>query len=774
MMQFLRKYQRYIFIVITAFIVISFSFFGTFSLQWGSQKKKEIKVAERLDGSELTYSSVEKMSRFLSSDSESLRNTRERFMPNLFNDGVIEKDFLESKIISHLVAHYFEDLKPHLQFMLDRVQHYIPYKHPETDALSSMMVWNQLAPSISQGLLDLRKEKEVSLAFFSRLFDLYLAEKSFPPEALQRVLIYQQNQNPSLPVDMRLVQEDFSLFSLHTISDWFGQNFIDMISQFILNAASVAKEKGYQVSEREAIFELKENLKKGLKKWGLEMKEGDFRQHLQMLGMSEEDTIETYRQILLFRRYFHDMGGHVFLDAQPYKEIAAFAAESALVQLFDLPPYLQLKNFHDLMLLEVYLQAVYPHNKNPLELRGDGDPIESVEKRAPDLVGKNYQIRLRETTKERVLLRIGERELWEWEMKEPFFKELKEKFPFLAHVQAATAQKRFEALENLTWEKREEVDRFARDRILEGHPTWIQESLVASSQKEMNLDLRLGKSQIVLKGVQSPEKLFPILEKAPLLSQESLTSEEKKAIEALKFFTQDKEHYYSIELVGRDKEKHILLFGEALKDGTLEHMLDSFLEKHYDEAKGRRPDLFGLQKPFDEVKDQIGKIVFVDLLKSIDQDYSKQIGKITWEEGNGSLDFYAKHRLFCHVRKLREKIMNQKDPSLFLQKNENSLADQWKMKEKTLDVDRTFDPSWVSSQLFKKKKVDWSSVHVESSGSIAFFHVLEWKQKPAAFEEDLLLNQKKLSFEAQGYLTKKLLKRMQEKRAIVLPIRKED
>jgi hypothetical protein len=248
MMQFLRKYQRYIFIVITAFIVISFSFFGTFSLQWGSQKKKEMKVADCLDGSQLNYSSVERMSRFLSSGSESVPNMHERSQPNLFNDGVIEKDFLESRIASLLVANYFEVLKPHLQLMLDRALHYIPYTHPEAKELSSMEVWKQLSPKISDGLLELRREKEVSLSFFTRLADLYLAERRFPPQALQRILIHQQNQLPSLPVDMRLIHEDFSLFSLHTISDWFGQNFVDMISQFILNVASVAKEKGYKVS----------------------------------------------------------------------------------------------------------------------------------------------------------------------------------------------------------------------------------------------------------------------------------------------------------------------------------------------------------------------------------------------------------------------------------------------------------------------------------------------------------------------------------------------
>ncbi len=774
-MQFLRKYQRYIFILITAFIVISFSFFGTFSLQWGGQKKQEVRIAQLLGGAPLTYSAIEKMSRFLFSDSESLPTMRERFMPNLFNDGIIQKEFLESKIADLLVQNYFEEMKPHLHLILERTKRFVPYAHPEAKALSSMEVWNQFAPSIALGVLELKKEKEVSNGLFSHLVSLYLAEKKFPPEMLRRVLIYQQNQHPSLPVDMRLVQEDFSLFCLHSISDWFGQNFIDMISQFVLQVASVAKEKGYQVSDNEVLFELKENLKKGCKKWNVEVKEGDFHQHARILGMTKEELVDTYRQILLFRRYFHDMGGNVFLDPLPLKEISSFASEAVSLELFALPSSLQLKNFQELLQLELYLKAISSKERQPLELALSTDSVGQVEKRAPELVAKRYQIRLKETSKERVCLRIGERELWDWEMKESSFQLLKEKFPFLTKANAETLHRRFESLEKLSLEKREEVDRFARSRILADHPEWIADSLHNAEEKEMALDLHFGMSKVSLEGILKKENLYRLLEQAPLFTQTNLKPEEKKARDALKFFTEDGEHYYSIEILRKDEGKRVLLFAEAQKDGTLQEMLDSYLQEHFADAKQKRPDLFGAEKSFHEAKDIIGRVLFFDLLKAIDQDYRKQLGKSSWAEGMGSLDFYAKHRLYFYMRKQRDKVMNQKDLSSFLQKDELSLAEQWKLKEKQVDVDRSSDLAWVKEALFKKKKTgDWSSVHVEPSGEISFFHILGKKQNGADFEADLLFNQKSLSFEAERYLASKILKKIQEKKAIVLPIRKEE
>ena len=69
MLEFFRKYQRYFFFVITVIIVISFSFFGTYStLQNVDSRDQE--AFRAIDGSLISRSELDEMVLFLATDAE--------------------------------------------------------------------------------------------------------------------------------------------------------------------------------------------------------------------------------------------------------------------------------------------------------------------------------------------------------------------------------------------------------------------------------------------------------------------------------------------------------------------------------------------------------------------------------------------------------------------------------------------------------------------------------------------------------------------------------
>lgn len=64
MLDFFRKYQRYFFLVITVVIIISFSFFGTYSTL-GSNAWREQIAFKAVNGHEVTRADVDEMTDFL-------------------------------------------------------------------------------------------------------------------------------------------------------------------------------------------------------------------------------------------------------------------------------------------------------------------------------------------------------------------------------------------------------------------------------------------------------------------------------------------------------------------------------------------------------------------------------------------------------------------------------------------------------------------------------------------------------------------------------------
>jgi hypothetical protein len=90
MLQLLRRYQRYIFFFITIIIILSFSFFGTYSAldKVGHPDKVAFKA---VDGSSVSVAELEAMTLFLRSDSNDKLLSGGIWGPNFLNDGVSAK-----------------------------------------------------------------------------------------------------------------------------------------------------------------------------------------------------------------------------------------------------------------------------------------------------------------------------------------------------------------------------------------------------------------------------------------------------------------------------------------------------------------------------------------------------------------------------------------------------------------------------------------------------------------------------------------------------------
>lgn len=478
MLEFFRRYQRYFFLVITVVVISSFTFFGTYSTFAGGEERPDRAIGQLIDGSSMMQSEVQKLSRFIATDREDSLQGR-GLPPNLCNDGVIRYDFIKDGLANLIVAEYFDALKGDFEARLDKAKRFKSYAHPEAPFLSAKTVWDHFIPELNEEISELQKQNETTPAVFAKLERLYLFQGRLQPEMLRQILIYQHRQYPWLTIDQRLPYEDLALFGFHTASDWFGHNFVDLVAEFILNAAAAAEEKGYRVSLEEAKGDLIHRFQESVKKLA-EAKANpqmSFSHHLRTLGFDERSASEVWRKVLMFRRYFQDVGETAFVDKLPYKDFAEYAKETAIVETYRWP--LAIQNAQDLAEFQYYVKAVCPKGKETLPAAVLS--VAEVEKNHPQLVQRTYRAQVAEVSKKQVALKASVKQLWEWQTDDANWPALKKEFSLST---GNNREERFKVLEKLDPVKRSEIDAWSREKIVDQNPAWIEEALAAAPKNE--------------------------------------------------------------------------------------------------------------------------------------------------------------------------------------------------------------------------------------------------------------------------------------------------
>ncbi|MCB1082515.1 MAG: hypothetical protein KDK63_05160, partial [Chlamydiia bacterium] len=561
MLDFFRKYQRYFFIVIAVVIVISFSFFGTYQSMGQQTKVADRPIGKLVDGKKMMKKEVDQMARFLSSDRSDHALAEKGTMPNYFNNGVIRHDLMGSGMGTLLVHAYFDDIREELKERMVHHKGYRPYVHPMAPFISIENLWAQVLPAQKKNLATfLHQSPEMTPDTFSLLVDLYVGETAFPSNILRDYLLFQEKHYEWIQPDPALPRANLNLFRCASIEDWFGHGFVELAAQFVLNAAAYAKEKGYKVSYEEARVDL---VRQGYESIQLQTRKSEvsqeevaqlWKQAQWTLGMNEKEMVELWQKVMLFRRLFDDVGSAVFVDPQTYQAFYGFASKTAEVDLYRLPDAVSLKDFSSLMKLEYYLDQVAKNTKEGLLLPQAFDPVDTVEKRCPDLVRQRFVVEVAEVAIDDVALNVSMKEMWQWQLEKENFELLEKEFPKLALKKGSEAESYFAALEGMDREYRQKIDKFSRRKIAETHPEWIEEAM--GEKRFTQVTLKPSKE-----GDVSPyggKELCALLTKAAPKEVLETDPEALKARRALELYSPDGKTYYRFHLLEKDLEKRVL------------------------------------------------------------------------------------------------------------------------------------------------------------------------------------------------------------------------
>ena len=778
MLDFLRNHQRKFLIAIAFVIISSFVFFGTFNTFLQQRQELPDKLIVRgLAEKPLMRRGLAALSQILATSTMSPSSAKEGSAPNLLNDGVIEKELLENGLGIQLAEQYFTQLKPQLETILRKMRSFRHYTHPQAPHISAMGVWQRFAPQMVEHLQELKREQEpCTIKTVELMIQLYLDQTQLPPEMLKQILLFQQQQMAVAP-DPYLTHANMALFGFTSLEEWFGPLFVQLSAQFIANAAALAEQRGYSVKREEVRSELLQNIYSGYKRFapkeqcasGYEI-QNYFQRKIQQLGLEEQTVLDAWRNVMLFRRLFSDVGGSVLIDPLAYQHFQAFTDQYAKIDLYEMPSYLQLRDFQSMLKLQVYLESISPHPqqlRTQLILPKEICSLDQIEKRSPELVERSCEVQYAHVKKSELASQISLRETWEWQAQDSHWVLLQKQFDVIRASPAKTPQERFAFFDALDAKQRLAIDTWTRLRMLDEMPEKIINALAIAQKEKKKIGLRLQGSHLPFVVKEQPE-LPALLEKAHLYEENA----EIEQNEPLYCFTSDAENYYRIKVLSRDAEKHVLRFAQACEDGTLDAMLERRLEEAYPEARKKEPSYYQLEKgrykPVKEVKDQIGRFLFADLLKAIEEAYKMRFGSLPGNPGELPLLFYSNYRLFFHVEEARRNI--QKNPLhpawVGSSGQEEGLVQQWLFSHSERTVKRSDALFFPKEEIFSLQPQSWSEAKLAAGNTWVFYKVLEQasgKQPPI---EVVKRGHEILALDARRQLMSELLCMIQKHKAI--------
>lgn len=705
-------------------------FFGTYSTLQGPGKETDKELGLAVDGSKMSKNTVDRIARFLATDRLDNDPYGRNETPNIFNDGVIRYDLLSSGIGEKLINAYFEAIADDLGDKFSQFVSFRPYSHPQASFLSAESYWAQYMPSINRDLKAFKAKESLDKDALKLLAKLYLDQTRFPSQYLRQMLWQSQNQMQWIRRDPEIEQGDLSLFRAHSIRDWFGSNFLQVAAQFIYNSSLIAEKKGYRVSLSEAKADL---YKVGYETLKLQVKEEispeklsqAFQTQFQIIGMSEEHAVKVWQKVLLFRKMLTDVGGSTLIDQLSLASFHQYAGESIEADVYELPDAYALKSFRDLLLIETYLDATSARKgADRLLLPKEKLSVSAVEARAPELVYEKFRVEIAEVDQDMLSDLVGLKETWAWQTDSSNLKLLQKEFPELKKT----------GLEKLDDAFRLKVDQFTRAQIVKSHPKWLQEQLANASTEEKTIYLSLAEGSLPFVGKVDRKKLS-----ARLKSESEITS-----------ISFDDKHTYRIKVLEKPEGKAILTLEEAKEQGTLDLLLDRKLQASHMQVRGK--DAFAFQndqaewKPFEEVKDLVGKYVYADLLSQIQKSVSSKK-----EEKN--LDFYVTHRFTQELKSKKNALTSGSSP------------DTLQLKKTEQVFERKNKSGKYAEELFQLDENSWSDVLYSSKTPYFAFVKRKFVNKDGLAEK-MESGESLLGFEAKNIFAEKLIDQIVTAKAI--------
>lgn len=738
MLQWMSRYQKVIFPVVTVIVIGSFVFFGTHSAMRDQGRSLDRKLGTAIDGTMMYQKEIDMISRFIETDVADKDLAERRYFANRLNDGFIRNDMLKSGIGPILYGHYVELLRGEVEPKRTQYIRYRPYQHPIFPTVSVQALWNQSMPKLASDFEAFKSHAKVlDRQFFESLADLYLDQTHLTPSRVRQLI-----QNKELIAsrgthrDPSLETTDLAIFGARKYSEWFGRHALELTAQFIHNAAIYAKVQGYSVSASEAKASLLSNAMRALKGEMLDRQptiddaEQLMSSTLHILGLSESDAIRIWQKILLTRRMFDDVGEGVLLDTLMYEEFNNQAMKEYDVTTYSLPSTMKWEGVDDMLEHEIYLSIVGKERSSPLDLPFSYYTPEELLETNPSLVQRRYALEVRCATQNSIIRNLSLKKRSAWQVEDGNWKELASTFPFMEKYRDARGGAREDALTSLTKQQRAELDLFAAKELLKKHPEWLKDGLNQVKAEKREVVLTFGGRVKGFSAMTDGKALMALLDQ----EQESVV------------ISAENNDLYELRVLERS-DLEIVPFKEAQVFGALREVLEERLSKH--SFGGAAGEMSAKRKAFEP------------LFSAIEADAIRSGESLAGLNSDEQIDLALKKR-FAHLMQGYLKVVSQggsvanpieKTPSTYkFLKAPVSIPHQWDLIVEKRCVGALEAETFGDRKLTHMTHGSFSSIIPEKRCGLMFYQYLGEKVNERGLQQEiqagrnLLMNDAKRNF----------------------------
>lgn len=746
MMKFLRKNQRFFYLIITIVIVLSFTFFGTSGTITYDRNRDNVAFVD-IEGREVKESELNTLISFLEKEQTDLFVYGGVHGFNGLNDGVFTKDFIVKGIIPKLEAHFSDQLRGEFEKTFEKEKRFKMYTHPEEKFINTGSVWTYFAPSLKKCFHKFLELDKIDAKWLQNRLDLILEQNRFPPYLLNQIMMQQQKQYKWITPDPKLPYLDLSLFGHHGLQDWLGKPMLELMGQFVLNGAALADREGITVSREEALADLLYNHQTSYERFGKSPAYGGrssseaWQMQLKQFHLSEYDAVTLWQKVLKFRRLIESRPEGVVIDSLVFKNYQTYAKEIAEVDIYKIPKELRIRNFDDLKEFEVYLSSVAKRKeRGDLSLPTELKSLAEIEAATPSLIYREFKILHGQASKKEIENQAPLREVLNWQLERKNQEILVEEFSVLENVQ----EDFLKAIEELPPSTKKKIDVFTRAKILEAHPERFQEVLDRVGTEEKTLLITLEGGLPPLEGIVDRDRFIQALEKS---TGDTFT------------FSGDGNIYHKIEVVEKGEEKKLLTLEEAKARGILKGLVEKKLEAYFEANRSE----FESGKSFQEVKAKVARSYFEPLTRSI-YDYARTSDEIDEAQiPNSEADTVASYRLLKWITDEREKVVEaarggEEYPAGIL---------GWKLSKKQKSFKRSSSPASLELA-FAMTPGNWSDLAIDPFGGHSFYRLLVRKSEDELFDLEYEKVQNKLEKDAASFVIEDLIQEGVRKGAFVL------
>jgi hypothetical protein len=482
---------------------------------------------------------------------------------NVFGGGFFI-DLIHSSFGDELIKRFFPLIKGDFAKRVDTHKRFGFYKDPSGKFFLEQNLKERAKPFYDLYKKVTLKGRKVDEELFKDYIALCFMQKSITPAFMQN-LVSSSMKFMGLPIDETVNRRNFALFSAKNNEEIFGEAFIEICAQVLLQCGNYLEQRGYNTPYEEAKgVIIRKAMGEITEKYHTVEEISKLKEILHIyqenLGIREEELIGVCQKLMNFQKMLKDMDNAILVDKSTICELFSDSIQKISATVIKDSDLLRVKSVEDALLLQCYLESIGEVNEflsPPLNQY----PEEKIEQIAPSLFTKKYELKIALVKKSLLGGTIPLKMVWDFQTCQTGWDLIREKFG----LEDINKGERFAFFQNLDEEKKRVIEEYARQKLVEEDDLFFKKGLDKQPLRLITFDFnKRVNSNFLYEGIDE------------IALQHLL--EEKNEGDTIDFYTQDGEHYFTIYIVKKG-QKQIACFSQAKQKGYLKPLLDSKLEK---------------------------------------------------------------------------------------------------------------------------------------------------------------------------------------------------